>query len=1257
MHTNDEVVIVVKAQDKFTSDMTRIAEFASVTKKKLDQDLLFKLRADAAGFQIALKEAQEKLKITTNLDNKFKLTMDIHQFDYSLKQATTKLRNYLDTGDVDLTKFQARIKQVKNLFIKDRAADIRLKPIKLDPKEFQESISKVKMYARDTKKEINPLLHHKMTINVLEFQKNVDRIKSLLSDKNLRIPEKKKISLELELMKYNSGLVEAKRQLRNYENTWSETISRLQAKFNNVWTALWGAIKWWLIALGYQAANILKNSLQQLVVKAKELAINFESSFAGVKKTIESTVWQFQGLKKELKDLTTQIPLSFEEIAKIAELGGQLGIAKKDIKEFTRIVANLGTSTNLSTEAAATSLAKISNVFQLSSKDYEKLGNVIVQLGNNFATTESEIVDFSSYLMASAKTAGFTADEVFAIGSTLSSVAINAEAGGSAFSKAISVMNTAVATGDKSIKDFAKVAWLSAEEFTTQWKEKPSEAFTKFVEGLGREWAFAIPLIQELLWNNVRLQNGMLATANAGSLLRDALSMAHKEYENGSALQTEADKRYETSQSKIAMLDNELNNMSETLGKNLVPKMIWWKKVLVDVHQWVNNLFGVSDAFSDHLWRLTDQITRNEESMKKLTQAYREWKITLEEYKQGISKIGEDNARLKKQYEEEQQALEKNQQAIKSAERALEDLSEKKVILSERLAKAKEEFKKLKEGGIATERKMRAVGKEIARLTWEINSLIAEEDKYIDQKAENEQAIEHRRLANMTLKESYDHVRQSLIKLNIIQLDESWTRIEFEKTKNAALATVDAFEARLRAIGGNGFLWKYINTQLWKYATIAKNFINKTIKAPTLDTTTTNVDTNKTTWSLLGWSWSSKSKTEALKKALDQQRDLEIKAIQDSLLDEEEKMKKLTELKEKYDKKKKDLEWKTNDELLKEAQDYMEKLKKGREENYKDHHKKAEDALKDVQKYTKSLDTIKQKFQEIKDKATDTLRGIKHDMEQLDQDHIADLWARYYEVNKSIKENEYNNTGLRWITDNYTQDIIQWWKEQGQKEVNDIAIDTILDQFKLKQELLFLEQQTTKEQQEQAKIEAEKSESVKKVEKYNKQKSELLEKQQITQAFSSSEEIDGKKMLITEGEDVKYWDDQKQEYAKITDFKNQEYARDLINQQSKLETEYKTEQKHLENSRQLVIDHSKAVLSIRQQDTWLYKKELKEREDAVKQHVESVKAMMAEIARAQSIANSSTHNNQVINSNNKTTNYNITQIGSTRSSFPWVGLK
>ena len=93
----------------------------------------------------------------------------------------------------------------------------------------------------------------------------------------------------------------------------------------------------------------------------------------------------------------------------------------------------------------------------------------------------------------------------------------------------------------------------------------------------------------------------MLATANAGSILRDALAMASEEYANGSALQSEAEKRYETARSKLTMLDNELDNMSETLGKKAIPAMVRRKEVLVDVHAWINNLFGATDVFSEYL--------------------------------------------------------------------------------------------------------------------------------------------------------------------------------------------------------------------------------------------------------------------------------------------------------------------------------------------------------------------------------------------------------------------------------------------------------------------------------------------------------------------------------------------------------------------------------------------------------------------------------------------------------------------------------
>ena len=345
---------------------------------------------------------------------------------------------------------------------------------------------------------------------------------------------------------------------------------------------------------------------------------------------------------------------------------------------------------------------------------------------------------------------------------------------------------------------------------------------------------------------------------------------------------------------------------------------------------------------------------------------------------------------------------------------------------------------------------------------------------------------------------------------------------------------------------------------------------------------------------------------------------MEIKAVQDSTLTEEEKMKKLTQIKEKYEKKKKDIEGRTNDELLKEADDYMQKLKKGREENYKDHKKKADEASKDITKYTENLDKIKKKFEEIKEKASESLRNVKQELSTLDNEHIKSLGARYYEVNKKLQDG-----GLDYE-----------------------------ERIKLEQELLYLEEKTTKEQQEQARLEAEKSESVKLVEKYEKQRAQLVEKQKIIESFSHAGEVGDKKLKI-DGDKTEYRDEEKQQYVEITDFKNQEYARDLINQQIKLDTEYKAEEKKLNDSKELALKHSQEIIKIWENETQNYRGELLKRADITRDYVNQVKAMMAEINQAKSNAQGSViNNNQTTNSNNKTTNYHITNVGSTSRSFP-----
>ena len=113
----------------------------------------------------------------------------------------------------------------------------------------------------------------------------------------------------------------------------------------------------------------------------------------------------------------------------MAEAAGQLGIATDDVLTFTRVMLDLGESTNLSADEAATALALFANITGTSAADYERLGSVIVGLVNNFATTEAEITEMAQRLASAGTLAGMSEAEILALAAAMSSVGIEAEAG------------------------------------------------------------------------------------------------------------------------------------------------------------------------------------------------------------------------------------------------------------------------------------------------------------------------------------------------------------------------------------------------------------------------------------------------------------------------------------------------------------------------------------------------------------------------------------------------------------------------------------------------------------------------------------------------------------------------------------------------------------------------------------------------------------------------------------------------------------
>jgi TP901 family phage tail tape measure protein len=304
---------------------------------------------------------------------------------------------------------------------------------------------------------------------------------------------------------------------------------------------------------------------------AADAAIEFESSFAGIRKTVDATEPEFAALAQGMRDLSKEIPVNVNELNRIGEAAGQLGIQKEHILEFTRTVADLGATTNLASDDAANALARISNIMGTSQSEFDRLGSSIVALGNAGASTEAEIVEFGLRIAGAGKLAGLTEADILAIGSAMTSVGVQAEAGGTAVQKVLLAITEAVVTGSPKLEEFAETAGMSAEEFARAWRADPAEAFTLFVEGLGLSGDQAIAVLNELGLTDQRLIRSFLSLGNAGDLLRSSIELGSRAWEENNALTTEAEKRYDTTASKIAIAQNRINDAAISFGQLMLP--------------------------------------------------------------------------------------------------------------------------------------------------------------------------------------------------------------------------------------------------------------------------------------------------------------------------------------------------------------------------------------------------------------------------------------------------------------------------------------------------------------------------------------------------------------------------------------------------------------------------------------------------------------------------------------------------------------
>lgn len=341
------------------------------------------------------------------------------------------------------------------------------------------------------------------------------------------------------------------------------------------------------------------------IAGATAAAINFEDAWVGVTKTVDGTPEQMAAINSGLKDLALNTASSYENLAHYAELGGQMGVATDSVLGFTKTIAMLGDTTNIVGEEAAESLAHMANIMvdkgQRTTDYYERFGSTVVDLGNNFATTESEIVDMATRLATAGRQVGMTTPQVLALSTALSSMGIKAAAGGGSMSKLMKQIQVAVSTGSESLQDYADTAGMTAEQFAKAWRDDAGTAFMKFLEGIGKSEDVAAKLA-ELGIEEVRMSNAAGALAQSTDVYSDALGRANQAWSENTAMVIEAEKRYATTKTALLQAWEAIKQAGASLGESFAPTVKELAVMVKDLAKWFSELPApVKDAVAKML--------------------------------------------------------------------------------------------------------------------------------------------------------------------------------------------------------------------------------------------------------------------------------------------------------------------------------------------------------------------------------------------------------------------------------------------------------------------------------------------------------------------------------------------------------------------------------------------------------------------------------------------------------------------------------
>lgn len=219
----------------------------------------------------------------------------------------------------------------------------------------------------------------------------------------------------------------------------------------------------------------------------KQTVIDFNNGLLNVGKTTGLEGKALQALADDIVGLSRALKtVSTDKLLEYATVAGQLGVkGSQNILAFTEALAKLETASDIKGEEGGSEIARLLTLTDGGVQNIKAFGDEIVNLGNNFAATENEILSNATKIAQSTGVYKVGRQEVLAFATATKSVGVEAELVGSTMGRTLGTLEKVIRSG-KGLGTVLKLVGGTQAELSKRFREDASGVLIDFIGGLNR---------------------------------------------------------------------------------------------------------------------------------------------------------------------------------------------------------------------------------------------------------------------------------------------------------------------------------------------------------------------------------------------------------------------------------------------------------------------------------------------------------------------------------------------------------------------------------------------------------------------------------------------------------------------------------------------------------------------------------------------------------------------------------------------------